>query len=523
MRPSGTAWWRHTAGWRLAGASLALKLTLFLLTPYAMQPDSAGHLLNAAALRDGRWGDIHLSFPLGYSALVAGVAGWVGDPELAGNAVSLVLSALLAVPVYGLGVAILGARAASLGTALVVCFPLLNVYAPMVLSDSAYLTVLAAAVATGWAALASGTTAVGAAAGIMFGAAYLVREEGIGYGAAFALLWAARQWRAADRLGGVLRTLAYLGGWAALVLPYVWFLHWRTGGAWVLTSQMGNVAVDVAAGQALTDLRAAPGFAYAFLLQHSEAFLMKYLGNWEQMLASAIPQLVPVPLLGLAAIGVAGRAGGERLTGRLYLLAMLLPPMFLIPVSHIIARYFLCLVPWLLLFAADGVLICQERLTGAAARSWARGAAAALAAAVVVPVLAGLVLIPLRPRLGLLPLYEIEYKRAGQWMQVHLPASARVLTSVGGIDYYAQRPRVLVRPPGSRTVHDTLSLDDILTLAADGEAPCYLVVQERWPQKTLLPLLDETHAPEALRPVYVDTTYLGAKVVVYEVRGRRPG
>lgn len=515
-------WWLLVA---LVALSLVLKGWLWWAARYALQPDSLGYLDNARLLSQGRWSDLNIVFPLGYSALLAGVIPAGGSLEVWGSWISIMLSAALVVPVLLLATSLFDRRVARISAALVLVDPLLNLHAPMVLSDATYVTLVAAGLAFGWDALVNPRAGWMALTGLVFGAAYLMREEGIGYGAIFLLM-----------AGGVLRQrppvqrLRLLGGyvlaWLAMVVPYVVFLHWRTG-SWVLTSQMGNVAIDVASGQALAAARSQPGTAYRFIGEHLGAFLLKYARNVWEGFNSALPALLSPALLAIAALGVCHRPWTRRDAQRYgYLVVMSLLPLVITSVSHVLVRYLLAALPVLLILTAKGLEALQA--WGEASLQLCRVRLARpligrpiLAGVVVMLMAVGVLLAPFRPQLGLVPVYETEMREAGQWMRDHLPHPARVFTSTGGVEYYAQMERILIRVPGSRTVHETLPLEDILVLAARGSRPCYLVVQERWPQKTLLPLLDETQAPAGLRPVYMNTTYRGAKVIVYEIQSTR--
>jgi hypothetical protein len=118
--------------------------------------------------------------------------------------------------------------------------------------------------------------------------------------------------------------------------------------------------------------------------------------------------------------------------------------------------------------------------------------------------------------LPLLPIFEVEYKEAGLWARSSLPREAVLYTPVRVIDYYAQLRHKLVRKVG-RWIDETLEPKDILGLAKNERAPCFLVVQERWPTKTLQPFLDENRHYPGLVAVYINSKYKGAKVVIYSI------
>ncbi|MBC8446513.1 MAG: glycosyltransferase family 39 protein, partial [Chloroflexi bacterium] len=175
-----------------------------------------------------------------YPLLISGLIRLGMDALWAGRLLSLILGALLPLPVYWLTRELSGRRAAGLFAALFMAgHPLLIVYAARVWSETTYSFLVWCGLCCGWAALSGGKWTAAAMAGLCFGTAYLTRHEGAVYLVIFvALLIADCGLRIAEseirnqqsEITAPLRQIVVaLAVFALLAVPYVVWLSGQAG------------------------------------------------------------------------------------------------------------------------------------------------------------------------------------------------------------------------------------------------------------------------------------------------------
>ncbi len=199
-------------------------------------PDSCNYMAGGTAVLHGQpylniRDDPQLTFPPGYPALIAAALVVVGDAELAGRLVSMTASLGCIVLVYLLGARLAGWQAGAAASLLMALLPMRIRIATVVWSESAYLALLLVAILVLWRWLERGGWGWAVDGGLLAGAAYLVRPEGmLLVGLAVLLAWiipTSKPRRSAQPLGVIV-------GFAVISVPYVLFLHSHTG-EWELT------------------------------------------------------------------------------------------------------------------------------------------------------------------------------------------------------------------------------------------------------------------------------------------------
>jgi len=169
------------------------------------------------------------------------------DTELAAHAVSLVASSLSVLLLYGLLSRLTGPHTALWATAAFSLLPVRAELSVQVLSESTYLLFVLAGACLWLSSLdADGRLWRALAAGATMGAAYLARPEGLLAGGVLALgmVWLGR----GSGRRALWRALAYTAAMLLCVVPYVLWLHARTG-QWALsgkTMQTRVVAISSA-------------------------------------------------------------------------------------------------------------------------------------------------------------------------------------------------------------------------------------------------------------------------------------
>ncbi len=170
--------------WALALAfaifCLAAQCSYILRADLQLQGDMERYIFIAASLLRGQWGNaINYHYPPFFPAVVAAASGLCGGLERAAWAVCAGSVALTALPVYFLGLALFGRRAAVLGSGFF-ALRFIPGLAPALPEDLAML-VLSLALLSGLYALHGGRPAWHLITGLVFGTAFLTKPEASAY------------------------------------------------------------------------------------------------------------------------------------------------------------------------------------------------------------------------------------------------------------------------------------------------------------------------------------------------------
>lgn len=264
---------------------LAVRIVYSIDDHVVVSPDEATYLTSGLNIWNGHGfttlsGVAELHFPPGLPFVLGAVHEILGgDPHTATLVVNVVTTTLLILPIAGIASLVAGRRAGVLAAWVAALCPATAVLA-LSAGGSAGLFALLVVTAlwlglrcTSWRGAPAGLGAVGA--GLLVGAAYLVRPEGIFYAVVLVpvlALPALGGWRAVFRAGPAAWRQA--GGLVAafvvplvlLVAPYVAYLHHETG-SWELTAKSNAMSLD--AWRALAGGDRAPSLAEQFSLDRS--------------------------------------------------------------------------------------------------------------------------------------------------------------------------------------------------------------------------------------------------------------
>ena len=396
----------------VAAVALALRLLVSESLPL-IEADGVSYVTIARQVRATGSPFDPLFHPL-YPLLIALAEPLVGDWETAGRWVSALFGALVILPAYALARDIVGRQAALLSAVLIAVHPRLVLNSASVLCEATYTFLLVAGVFAARRGLVAGPGALVTLAGLSLGLAYLVRPESVLYlvgliGVAVFMIATGRARAAA--------LLPWLGGavlvFAAVAAPYVWYLD-DTWGHLTLSGKIDH------------NLPLATGLATA-----PSPFPMRILENAFLFQKYALPDLLPWVLLLLVLPGVLARSQTPGWLGRDgVLLAATLPP-FASLAFHVDSRIFLPILPFVLPFAAVGVLWAAVTLSDA--RRGLRWSAAL--GLLVVLVLAPSTLQPvLRPDAG-----AVLYRQAARWVAANHPSDAILLDRKPFVAFYSDR------------------------------------------------------------------------------------
>jgi len=216
----------------LLGLSLALRILLFKWT-YLIAVDGTGFYLKPAQYfvsgqwMDGLAGGYHPLYPF----LVALFWKVLGDFELSGQMVSIVLGTLTIIPIYYLTRGLFGGLTAFVSSVFLAILPRHVALSADFLSDPTYTFFFVSAVWLGWEGLRGNDLKVVFLAGLATGLTYLTRPEGIG------ILLVLGPWFLFRRMGFRTRSIRR-NGYPCLVLlfsfllvafPYILYLRSYTG------------------------------------------------------------------------------------------------------------------------------------------------------------------------------------------------------------------------------------------------------------------------------------------------------
>jgi hypothetical protein len=178
----------------------------------------------------------HSYHPL-YPLLISLLAPWVGDFADAGVVVSVAAGSLAVLGLYAFLARAFDPRVAALGGVLFALHPYAATFSADVQSEGLYFALFLGALAYTWRAIQEAGPRPAALGGLMAGAAYLVRPEGLGVAVSGAVVAALLLFQGRWTVPVFIRFAAALAvGVAVVAGPYVVHLRYQTG-EWMLTQK----------------------------------------------------------------------------------------------------------------------------------------------------------------------------------------------------------------------------------------------------------------------------------------------
>jgi 4-amino-4-deoxy-L-arabinose transferase-like glycosyltransferase len=480
------------------------------------------------------WAPLY-SFLIGISTL------FFRNLEFAGRFVSIVAGTLSVIPTYYLIRNFYGRKPAYLGTFLVLIHPLLIKSSGWVMTESLYTLIFTTAVLIGSYALRKGKRRDFFLLGLLLGTAYLTKPEAIGFvGLFFVLTLGAKFFRRNLRLSRLITGyFLLLLGFAIFFLPYVFFLHEKTG-SWTISQKLlSNIsASDSEKGLLeLTDDGQTTmrdrlfGDVYESRIQPSEKFVRsvsnepphlkfnfkelvtKSLSHLRKQLREHIPEILPLPFILIALMGfLFGRWRRERTAKEIYLFSFVACTLLGYAVSVIELRYLLPIIPILIGWVSYGAVKLCDFLTKTVSNFW-----------------------HLKPKLNpiwsrifilfvllasLVPVYveqfrsdelqnvPFEEKQAGLWLNQNINSPSLVMASSAIPAYYAGANHIFIPNEDFSTVLEY----------AKRKKVNYLVVSERRLKNTPKAFPDgRRNFPDNWKLVYQDQSNPNFEVFVYQL------
>ncbi len=405
-------------------------------------------------------------FPPLYPLLTSLVMAVIGDSELAGRLISLLMGSLLFIPVYLIIATIYSRKTALIGAILVTFHPYLIEVSVSVLSEATYLFFMLWGLYGGVLALHKPSKRTMVYSGLAWGFAYLTRTEGLfGFGITLLLIVVVhlpqqREWRKM-----AVNVVCLVGTFLLLAAPYVLFLYSITGHlrfenksliVYTISERMlSGMSYEQAALEINQNLeQVGPELNNtAFVLATTDvptigkllSFVSRfYYHNLKHIFQMLITFATPHVIL-LVPLGLFRRPwGSKRLISELYLWAFCGGTLFLLfSIAFTHDRYITSFLPILLIWAAMGVVEMAEWLS-ATVRNLSRAFAERFpiqAMSMGIMVLFVLLLFFFKAK-GVLAQRqmdstELSQRSAGLWLRNQLPNHKVVMSTDTATAYYS--------------------------------------------------------------------------------------
>jgi 4-amino-4-deoxy-L-arabinose transferase-like glycosyltransferase len=542
----------------LAGAA-ALRIFLAVRFRSAISFDEAHYLrLAAAFLQHGPFGLLHPYWPPLFPLAIALFKIPAGDFETAGRLVNILAGCGIVAVVHNLAARIFSEKEALISAAFAAFYPSPAFHSTNVMPESLFSLLALSGMLFGWRALEEKRGLSGLTAGLCWGAAYLVRPEGVGFLLVFTGFTGLLLLLKGFRKGGWRRITVCVWafcGFTLLAGPYWLYLREATG-HWTLSTK-GSVNQQLEATMTFKDQTNPDPFyrltadnkhlpmdmAYHFgtlrelsglRLQPGRVvnvtpaqFAEKYARNLYHAVKSAIPQALTLVPFVLFVAGLTGSVLGRRRFGLAgYFLGNLLFFWFLlVPMFHLNERYFLPLLPVCLIWTGPGMTALSrwaaENLRAAfPPRSEKSGWPSRFGTAAVIAFVLGFGLFPEAARFAGMRTDSpdlwadpVELKRAGEWIRIHTDHPAVLMDANKAVDYYAGQYDIR---KGAAFSFDPPERNAIYARHRGVE---YMVFSSRYLSwyPNLRPLIEKRDLPAGLTLVYEDDRPAGVRTVVYRV------
>ncbi len=538
--PSELAQASPSASRRTAAVATALVLAAFAvrllwaLAPRAVHWDEPDYLILARNLLHGEgyrvFGvpDLHIP-PVAPWLTVLTLA--LGAPvDLAMAIWHVVAGALLCGLIFMAGREVTGSELVAALAALLAAFSPALAVRPLYwgsMTESLFLVALWAGIWAAWRLVHAGGWRPALAAGLAFGASYLVRPEGLLWWAALAAVTLALVLR--RRHGGAVLAV-YLGAFLLVAAPYWIYLYHYTG-HFLLSGKTGitllqandtmadvGTTLDSTGSEVLwlSPERYQVGVS-SFALADPVGVARRFVANVRSTPGVVLSILIPLYLLMFIALGLWAQPWNRRRLQAEGFWLVCLAPLLVVPLTHMLSRLLLPLVPIALIWAGFGVqrFITWGQETLVATHAVQHRSLAWLGRVWPVLVVGLLVVLSLRGQFSALREGQASiapsHKEAGLWLASASSPGDAIMTRNTEVALYANRPPV---------DFPNANLDRVLAYAATHNAR-YLVVDDielRLVRPQLAYLAEPATTPPELErvatfPGQVRTTY------VFRIRG----
>lgn len=463
-----------------------------------------------------------------YSIIIAFFHLFFKDIEFCGKLVSVISGALLVIVIYLLAKKLYNKKIALMSAILVVFYPIYVSCSTEVLTESLYTFLRTAAILTGLIALKTGKKVYFITTGVMIGLSYLTRAIGL---LDFITMLILTLLFTIIKPGRILKKtilpyLMLIVGFLPLFTSYIVYFR-LTQGVWKFSAaggeqrikcgemryndyeyeKLGSLSQDAKTHKIPSLVKTG---ALTYIRNNFRSLPRLYVRIIRMMCRDFIPWILPIWIVILGAIGLVqdGRYKTDSFWS-IYILGWIVIPFLGLGFLAPLIRYLVPLFPVVLIWASKGIGGLNEWLMGALHIEKVS------IKKVFMGIISGIVFLSFVPQL----MYPIinrkfvepyEHKIAAMWLKEHTDPDCTIMSRKPIIAFYAKRKRILT---------PWANYDELMKFIHSNSVN-YLVIDEYWTvplRPQLAFLIDETKAPEELKPVYIFDDVDGHKLIIYEV------
>lgn len=378
--------------------------------------------------------------------------------ELSARLVSLLFGSLLIIPVYFFSRKIYSQKVAVISSLLVAFYWVLIRYSTATLTESTYTFLLVCSAFVGYKALIKQTKVLYLVSGVLLGLSYLTRPDAIGYVfilMVLTLIYFERdnkqryEWKKA-----LVCCLILFLSFLAILSPYIVFFHeqtgkWTLGNRDIINTIYGENTSDALSfeknvfsltedGKEIKILMTQNSSLLDYVISNPAGIASRYIRNSEEQYISYITSIFPPLLIMLAGIGLFRKNWTrERLKKELFIAVIIAYPLLIYPLFHIDSRYISPILPFAIVWAANGINELQTWLDENSGNKQGRLKQQ-------FPLNNIILIIVI---LSLLPMmitiyhtnYPVEHKEAGLWMKDNASPESLILSRDPWVSFYSER------------------------------------------------------------------------------------
>jgi len=530
---------------------------LFMVKSYAIGFDQVNYLkLAASGKLFGLNHVFHTYWSPFYPLAVTLFSYIVPNFETAGRMFSILCASLIIIPLFFFIKEHFNKHVA-FGTSLLIAFYSFSAYfSAKAEAEFIYSFVAISGIILGWSVLKNEQILKSLFVGMLFGAAYLSRPEGVGF---LIVFWAVvlivlfSQIFTRKTYKNYVFILLLSGiGFGIISFPYLYFLHRETG-KWTLSTkgtsnQQGEMYVKNADKFAAnpfhvlsednkrlfqdeiyhlgTFIKTINNEGQPVVKVSIKALVTKIFENLYKLITESFTNVLPVPLIILFGLGLFVTPWvREQTLLNLYLLSFIAFFWFLIiPVFHITLRYFVPLLPLSFIWIANGADKFSDWFAATLKNSLTKIKSAKLIHSigfviVVFIVLASAILPEFGRRMkkNMFSADEwapcIEQKKAGVWLKQNVEKSPVVMSYNHAVSFYAGNYNI------KESVEIPVNTIDRVLEYAKYRGVNYLVLNDRYKHKNPLidHLFDQKDVPPELELIYQDAEQNGFRTLIYKL------
>ncbi|MFA5808907.1 MAG: glycosyltransferase family 39 protein [Thermoleophilia bacterium] len=444
----------------------------------------AEHLANGSGYID-ILGNVNTIFSPLLPLLSGGMSFILNDIVASGYVVEVLFGCLLLIPAFLLAKEFAGEKAGLYTAALLAVLPIAVEYSTRIYTEGVYTFFLLMAIFFYWRSIHGGALAYAPLAGGMIGLAYLANPSGLFYVVAFLLIFGITAAMARGLRTHYLKAaLLFLAVFIVLATPYVIFLH-SSLGKWTYSGK-SSAGLDLEAaakdirwftpeyekmimslsddGTEIVDLSQAEDVdPLSYFARNPKTFVKIFTRDLNIFYMEEFPNVIPLWLLPLLGLGLFGAAWDRKRAKAVGFSLLLMAPSVLIFAIEYRPRFFVPFVPLAMIWVAVGWLWLEEwgrktvSLTvGESRRDYAvRGIPVVIAISVLLPLL--MLTAMYTSRQG----YNVELKKAGEWLKDNGGGSANVMDRELNSAFYSGGTAVLFPYAGYEDTTDYARLKDV--------------------------------------------------------------